>query len=456
LLLSKLFEELKIMTKSQSSYSVARLIAKKEGADSRQGTAFLVGRKHLITCRHCVPSADWRVHASFQQYDGMEDKTVACHPVLYHPSYDLAVLEIEGVILPDDLPGLRLGIIPSNKGAEWKTFGYPAADVSGRDIAGTIVNLKHRRDGNVFISLVSAQGAGDKLSGMSGSPLLHDDHVIGILCNSTELDGAYAIPISAVQSLIRDLALATEAWGERCSLSEPNFDDGRQYERVEFSAGNEPSTLRYLLVNVKNDRMDDLKRQLGLLVSSGKYGAIRQALVWSLLGSRELLFSLRTDGEDQAQYLINQLLNCTGVEKDEAEDIQISDEYTKADSGRRFVRSVAQVRPGEIYQYKAYRSIKAFIYLQTSKSFTIETQEKYLSKVKERILPFARSVDVIATSADRKYTIIELQLPCGQFDDLNSITATMEDGFHRSDFSKTTFIAYQCDKLALNSRGARA
>lgn len=443
------------MTQPQSSQSVARLIAKNDAKEPRQGTAFLVGKKHLITCRHCAPGADWRVQASFKQYDGSEDKTVTCRPVLYHPTYDLAVLEIENAALPDQPPGLRLGALPS-VGDEWRTFGYPAGDVSGRDIGGTIVNLTHRRDGNVFISLISAQGAGDKLSGMSGSPLLLRDNVVGVLCNSTELDGAYAIPISAAQNLIRDLAYATEAWGNRCSFSELIVENRRQLKKIEFNPGTAPSTLRYLLVNVKNNRMDDLKKQLTSLEPSGKYGAIKQALVWSLLGSRELLFSLRTDGEDQAQHLIRQLLNCTGVEKDDVEDIQISDEYAKDDAGSQFVRSVAEVRPGAIYDYGNYRSIKAFIYLQTSRASRTETQEQYFSKVTNRILPFARSVDLIATSVDRKYIVIELQMPCGQFDDLNNITETMQDGFGRPDFSKTTFIAYHCGPLALSSRGVLA
>src|SRR5258707_335620 len=145
--------------------SIARLVARYGAEQPRQGTAFLISGsgRYLLTCRHCAPSPDWNLEATFNQVENKP--SVKCRPIWYHSYYDIAVLEADNGISIDGLPMNTT----AQHNAAWDTFGYPSGDSTGRPVDGVVASSTHLIGGHPFISLRVGQDT-DEMRGISGSP----------------------------------------------------------------------------------------------------------------------------------------------------------------------------------------------------------------------------------------------------------------------------------------------
>jgi hypothetical protein len=431
--------------------SVARIVWS-HGSNTIAGTAFPISRRHLVTCRHCVPVPGIDVRAEFRQANGRVQ--CMCRAIWYHFSADLAILQTEEE-LPLEITPFQLGPSPSQN-ERWSSFGYPQSDSSGRPVGGRVQSATHRADGQAWLDLRADTSA--ELEGMSGSPVVVNRIVVGVVTKETSLEGIYAVPASEVtQALFPE----GECPHEFCKYSSHNR------VRIECSAlsptpPNGSSTLFYGIYNVKNDLMASAKGFIEALRPNSDFGTAGQMVLWSLLGSRELLLHVRAPkpvAENIREQVTEIFRKLWKGGNPQAEWIPIGEEYVASNraglvqSGGK-VFQVAKVTRVPATTFNTGRFVKAFIYMSTSETKPPHDTEEYLQKVLDRLSKFESCIDVIAVSRDRHHVVVELTMPCGNFPSMHELTVSMEDGFNRGDFSKRTFVAYECGQIPRETDGA--
>lgn len=161
------------------------------------GSGFLVNRQQLVTCWHTIHQAIGPIEVRFGHRVAPYFATV----VAQNEHLDFAILSLSADDpLPDDLKPLTLSpqAVPLT-GAHFWSYGFPAllyreGSVRGLTIGGQIqalspLLLATREECVPLGSLAVFQlyshnagaGSGGRLQGMSGSPLLVGNHVVGIL-----------------------------------------------------------------------------------------------------------------------------------------------------------------------------------------------------------------------------------------------------------------------------------
>ncbi len=138
------------------------------------GTASLVRSDLALTCAHVVARASpEQITLSFP--DGAP---VQVRHVEASSNTDVAVLVLE----PIDRAVLRL-TRDCREGAAWRTFGFPKRGrFEGSTFCGAVRNPRAEKNGRPRIQLYSedlAAGMGAPINGVSGSPIVVGDRVIG-------------------------------------------------------------------------------------------------------------------------------------------------------------------------------------------------------------------------------------------------------------------------------------
>jgi len=150
----------------------------------RRGTAFLVGKKHVLTCAHClgddkgdeIRGGPIRLH-----FDWWNDKKHNCIASIEQIDWDIdiALLKLDEEAPVDLLP---LATSVENK-KEWAAFGYPVpTGHDGFTLAGLVRDPEALICGATALQLKCDEGA-DKINGASGAPIMVDDQIVGILTN---------------------------------------------------------------------------------------------------------------------------------------------------------------------------------------------------------------------------------------------------------------------------------
>lgn len=188
--------------------AIARIDVMQQDRSISRGTGFLVAEGLVLTALHVV--AD-RTKEARTPYPGEIVFTFPGHTTkaVIHESYfdrmaDWALLKCETAPPVRPIP---LAEAPKD-GAAWETYGFPDANPrDGMVNIGEVSNCLGTLDGNAVFQLFSreaAAGQGAPVKGLSGSPVIVDNAVAGILRfalmkdQQTVAGTVYACPIASV------------------------------------------------------------------------------------------------------------------------------------------------------------------------------------------------------------------------------------------------------------------
>jgi len=166
-----------ILFPGQLQQAIAQVVATTEDGSTEQGTGFLVAPTLLLTAYHVVKDAA-EVVVTFLRPSGPYE-TRATVQKLGSPTDDIAVLHLLNP--PTGLEFLPLSAATPRLRAQWETQGFPQSHVlTGRPYQGII---SQRNDIISWPLTLRVDGATpqDALMGLSGSPLVVEGQVCGIL-----------------------------------------------------------------------------------------------------------------------------------------------------------------------------------------------------------------------------------------------------------------------------------
>ena len=116
---------------------------------------------------------------------------------------------------PPNTKPMRLAALQESK-REWQSFGFPDANArDGLMLTGTVMQCEGELEGTRAHQLFSPQaaaGAGGRVKGMSGAPVIIDGALIGVMRfalmenDRTEMGTLYACPVAAVGAKVPTLA----------------------------------------------------------------------------------------------------------------------------------------------------------------------------------------------------------------------------------------------------------
>ena len=166
-----------ILFPGQLQQAIAQVVATAEDGSTEQGTGFLIAPTLLLTAQHVVqgatevlvtfllPLGPYETRANVQKRNTSTD--------------DIAILHL--LDPPAGLEALPLHAATPRMQAPWKTQGFPQIQVdTGRLYRGTVLK---KNDGVAWPLTLKIDGATpeDKLQGLSGSPLVVEGQVCGML-----------------------------------------------------------------------------------------------------------------------------------------------------------------------------------------------------------------------------------------------------------------------------------
>ena len=183
-----------------------------------RGSAFLIAPSVALTARHCVEEHTI-VDLRFMRQDEAgiwQERLVQAVHVADHD--DCAVLGLKEII--DDVPGLELGVEVPCSEAAWHSYGWPASVGVGVQIGGVVRGLTtHTGMPNRLQVLCTEVGAGLTALGLSGSPLVIDGRVHGLMSNDLVKPGHHTSIGGTLYGLLPDdieralnAAASTEQW----------------------------------------------------------------------------------------------------------------------------------------------------------------------------------------------------------------------------------------------------
>ena len=158
---------------------------------NEQGTAFLISKNFALTMSHCVQEAiddNKKIYLSFKNIYGEDEIERIATILKYDNSFPVSILKIDNKI--DNINPLEIKCYNNQltRGTRVLAYGYPK--VKGEE--GSFVDLSiddylHENVANdADITLkISADNRMKNYSGMSGSPVIYKNSIIGILTEQT-------------------------------------------------------------------------------------------------------------------------------------------------------------------------------------------------------------------------------------------------------------------------------
>lgn len=149
-----------------------------------QGTAFLISSNQAITAFHCIEEYSENIPIELNFKDTLNPKIIKATPINMMYSFendlDIIVLELEYEVLHQEYLELSQELL-SNQ-SSWKTFGYPQIEsIDGIFLEGKILYEKRQDTPENYDLVVQTKESITNTEGMSGSPLIVDGKVYGII-----------------------------------------------------------------------------------------------------------------------------------------------------------------------------------------------------------------------------------------------------------------------------------
>lgn len=173
------------------------------------GTGFLVNSKYFITARHnllkpmeSVKEKD--VIINFKDYGEVKGKTINLIEA-YDKNIDCAIIELNEEIF--DVDYTRVVCVKNNlKDFSFSIYGYPKEQQDGIHIYGVIASNEKDNDKNIdFTMCVQKEDTLQSYKGLSGSPLIVDNLIVGIVIQQGTSDKLFGVSFNIIRSLFRNL-----------------------------------------------------------------------------------------------------------------------------------------------------------------------------------------------------------------------------------------------------------
>lgn len=224
------------------------LIAKvyRPNSEEHSGTAWLASERHALTAFHCIDDmtgapfpGDTQFRLKFES--GLEIKAVMKE---HDPNVDVALLEI----LDRSFPAARkvvFGKLPlgeewlryrSFQTPVWESYGYPSGYDLGLAVNGVINQTNAIVNGRLrgqetALQLTCEHGGQGNLDGLSGSAVVHNGSVVGIVRSGpTDFNGKiiHAISIERIAQVLEPVQeIIRQSFVNAVSIVAPNILAGR-------------------------------------------------------------------------------------------------------------------------------------------------------------------------------------------------------------------------------------
>mgnify|MGYP000571706827 CR=1 FL=1 len=179
-------------------------------ADGTRGTGFLVGKQKVLTCAHCLGSEESSVKSVELYFSrwSEEKRKVRAQVIKVDWENDVALLQ------PDVLVEEWLPLAKAKERDEWCLLGHPSQVGSdGVVICGKIIDISARAFDKSVLQLETPPARDfDRVQGASGSPIVVDGHVVGMLTRQLlgrgeegirpVFDVLYALPVDWLAQLL--------------------------------------------------------------------------------------------------------------------------------------------------------------------------------------------------------------------------------------------------------------
>src|SRR6185503_16715216 len=158
--------------------ALKRTIARVDLDGIPNGTAFLVGRKHVATALHVLGSRT-TVDLVFVEW-GADRRRVAKR-TWRHAAYDVAILELDREC-PAGVEALPWATTPAT-GDRWSTFGFPGEVEDGEPLVDERINDPSFLIEEMELRMLHLHtlDAGEDLGGFSGAPCVVGGVIVGVL-----------------------------------------------------------------------------------------------------------------------------------------------------------------------------------------------------------------------------------------------------------------------------------
>jgi hypothetical protein len=180
-----------------------RTIARVEIDEKPNGTAFLVGRKHVVTALH-VLAGRRQVQLVFPEWPKIDPPLVGTLSWRHPAGYDVAVLDLQRAC-PDDVEPLPWASAAPIDGDSWSSWGFPSQVPNGYTTSDQV------RDPSLLIAewdlrvlQLETPAATYDLGGMSGAPCVIGGAIVGVISHQlrrTLSDGAEEVWAPSLNTL---------------------------------------------------------------------------------------------------------------------------------------------------------------------------------------------------------------------------------------------------------------
>ena len=173
------------------------------------GTGFLVNSKYFITARHNLLkpmelAKEKYVIINFKDCGEVKGKTINLIEA-YEKDIDCVIVELNEEIF--DIDYTKVICVKNNlKDFNFNVYGYPKEQQNGIHIYGIISADKKESDRNVdYTMYVQKEDTLQSYKGLSGSPLIADNLIVGIVIQQGTSDKLFGISFNIIKSLFTNI-----------------------------------------------------------------------------------------------------------------------------------------------------------------------------------------------------------------------------------------------------------
>lgn len=204
--------------------------------DEEQGTAFLIDRRRALTAGHVVKNIEngQEVQLDFIKLDVKRKAFVTkC------PDVDIALLTLDTPI--EDNINLEFPLLYAYKVDDdmpYSSFGYPAwKKTDGQSLSGQVIDTIDRPDPNDLELFCKELKTNRDMKGLSGSPLVFDNHIRGIIVTKDHLDNLGAVSLHRCIPFLQQFEIPFEVTPPLLPFEEAILSSGEKLGRIGYEEG---------------------------------------------------------------------------------------------------------------------------------------------------------------------------------------------------------------------------
>lgn len=164
------------------------------------GTCFLVSNSVAITARHVVEN-DFSNNLSVK-FPNITEEIVTGKVIKEDKEFDIALIQLDKEF---DVETFPFSIHPAIRNEKWEAYGFPISKMDSGHISYGTISRTNENGLDWDIDIQTGSDDIESHSGMSGSALIVEGKIIGVLIKETEINRTiYAISSIKIQSFLKD------------------------------------------------------------------------------------------------------------------------------------------------------------------------------------------------------------------------------------------------------------